>query len=133
MDTNVSTKPELIIDYLDDDKSDWSDIIFKIKELCNIEQAEYIAMKIVRDFGYRRKDDAHVPNPATGYSLTDDLYEYLNDLCQCEDCKNGVQIYRDTDDQYYFQITGANFYDKEGKYAGTDTVKVWFKEFIWKA
>lgn len=134
MDTRtISTdKPELIVNYLDDDKSDWSDIIFKIKELCNIEHAEYIAMKIVRDFGYRRKD-ALVLNPSTEYRLTEDLYEDLNDLCQCEDCKNGVQIYRDTDGQYYFQITGANFYDKEDKYAGTDTVKVWFKEFVWKA
>lgn len=120
----------LIKDFVDSD-DDWSDIIFKIEELCEVEDAEYIAMKIVRDFGYRRQDP-HVPNPSTEYRLSEDLYEDLNDLCQCEDCKNGVQIYYDEiQDEHFFQITGANFYDKEDNYAGTDTVKVWFKKFVW--
>lgn len=120
----------LVIDYTNTDK-DWSNIISDIKDLCNIKNAEYIAMRVVRDFGYRRKD-AHVPNPATTFDLTDNLYKYLDDLCQGEDCKNGCQLYYDDVlDKHYFQITGANYYDKEDKYAGTDNVKVYFKEFVW--
>lgn len=118
-----------IIDW-SDTEGDWSEVIDKIREVCGLENAEHIAMRVVRDFGYRRKD-AHVPNPATSYDLTDDLYEYLNDLVQDEDCKNGCQLYQEPDGTYYFQITGANFYDKENNYAGTDTVKVWFKKFTW--
>lgn len=117
-------------DYLDTDES-WDNIIFEIKERCKIENAEYIAMRIVRDFGYRRKDP-HVPNPSTEYRLTDDLYEDLSELVQSEDCKNGCQIYYDeVQDEYYFQITGQNFYDKDDNYAGANKVKIYFKEFIW--
>lgn len=119
----------LVKDYLDDD-SGWDDIVNEIKSRCNLESAEYIALRIVRDFGYRRKE-AHTPNPSTEYRLTDDLYEELNELCQGEDCKNGVQIYQEPDGTCYFQITGANFYDKEDNYAGTDTVKIYLKEFVW--
>ena len=120
----------LVKDYLDDD-SGWDVIVNELKSRCNLESADYIALRIVRDFGYRRKD-AHTPNPSTEYRLTDDLYEELNELAQGEDCKNGVQIYYDdVQDEHYFQITGANFYDKEDNYAGTDTVKVYLKEFVW--
>lgn len=120
----------LVKDYLDTDTS-WDDVISEIKNLCNLNSAEYIAMRIVRDFGYRR-NDPHVPNPATEYRLTEDLYEELGELCDGEDCKNGCQIYYDdVQDEHYFQITGSNFYDKEDNYAGTDSVKVYLKEFIW--
>ena len=119
-----------IINWLDSEE-DWANIIFEIKERCKVEDAEYIAMKIVRDFGYRRKD-ALIPNPSTEYRLTDDLYEDLNDLCQCEDCKNGVQLYQESDGTCYFQITGQCFSDaRTDKIVGCDTVKVWFKEFKW--
>lgn len=114
----------------EDDPPGWDDIICEIKDRCKIEDAEYVAMKIVRDFGYRRKD-ALIPNPYTEYRLSEDLYEDLDDLCQCEDCKNGVQLMQEPDGTYYFQISGANFYDKEDNYAGTDTVKIWLKEFKW--
>lgn len=119
--------PSMIIDW-SDQKSSWSEIITKIKELCGLENAEYIATKVVRDFGFRRKD-VYVPNPATVYDLTDNLYNYLDNLIQDEDCKNGCQLYQESDGTYYFQITGSNFY--EHNYAGTDTIKVWFKEFVW--
>lgn len=120
----------LVKDYLDSDES-WDKVINELEDRCDIKQADYIALKIVRDFGYRRKD-AHVPNPATAYVLTDNLYEDLGELCECEDCKNGCQIYYDdVEDAHYFQITGANFYDKENNYAGTDNVKVYLKEFVW--
>lgn len=118
-----------IIDW-SESETDWSEIVDTIKSKCKIENAEYITVRVVRDFGYRRKD-AHVPNPSTVCDLTDNLYDYLNDLVQDEDCKNGCQLYQESDGTYYFQITGANFYDKENNYAGTDTVKVWFKEFVW--
>ena len=117
----------LIKDFMDSEK-DWASTIAEIKKRCKVEDTEHIAMQIVRDFGYRRKD-IHMPNPSTEYRLTDNLYEDLYDLCSCEDCKNGIQIYYDDmDDTYYFQITGANFYDEKNKYAGTDCVKVYLKE-----
>lgn len=120
----------LVKDYLDTNEF-WDDTVNEIKSRCGIESAEYIALRIVRDFGYRRKD-AHVPNPYTEYRLTDDLYEELDELVQCEDCKNSCQIYYDdVQDEHYFQITGANFYDKEDNYAGTNNVKVYLKEFVW--
>ena len=104
----------------------------KIEVLCHLENAEWIACKIVRDFGYTRKE-VHIPNPKTSYSITDDLYDFLDELIQSEDCKNGVQIYQDTStEEYYLQITGQLFFDKADKLAGEDTVKVYFKEFIWQ-
>lgn len=118
-----------IINWLDSE-DDWDEIVNEIKSRCNLNNAEYIAVKIVKDFGWRRKE-AHTPNLMTFYQIMWNLYDELNELCQGEDCKNGVQLYQDDDGTYYFQITGANFYDKEDKYAGTDTVKVWFKEFVW--
>lgn len=121
----------LIKDFLDTDGLDWAEITKEITSRCGLDYAEYIVMRIVRDFGSRRKD-IHVPNPSTEYRLTDNLYEDLYDLCKGEDCKNGIQIYYDDmEDTYYFQITGANFYDKENKYAGSNSVKVYLKEFIW--
>lgn len=120
---------KLIIDWLDSEE-DWDDIANEIKDHCKIEGAKYIAMKIVRDFGYRRKD-AYVPNPFTEYRIIYDLYNALSEICEGEDCKNGCQLMQEPDGTYYFQITGSNFYDKEDKYAGTDTVKIWFEEFKW--
>lgn len=120
---------KLIINWLDSDAG-WDDIVNEIKDRCNLNDAKYIAIKIVRDFGYRRKD-AHTPNPVTSYQILNDMYEDLNELCLGEDCKNGVQLYQEPDGTYYFQITGTNFRDKEDNYAGTDTVKIWFKEFVW--
>ncbi len=120
----------LVKDFLDTDET-WDNIIFELKERCKVEKAEYIAMRIVRDFGYNRQD-ARIPNLKTEYRMFEDLYEELDDLCQCEDCKNGIQIFYDeVEDAHFFQITGQNFYDKENNYAGTDNVKVYLKEFIW--
>lgn len=104
----------------------------KIEILCHLENAEWITCKIVRDFGYNRKE-AYTPNPKTNYSITNNLYDSLDDLIQSEDCKNGVQIYQDTDtNEYYLQITGQLFFDKETNLPVTeDKVKVYFKEFVW--
>lgn len=115
----------------EDNPPDWSDIVNEVKARCKVENAEYIVMKIVRDFGYKRKD-VLVPNPSTEYRLTEDLYEDLDDLCQCEDCKNGCQLMQEPDGTYYFQITGQGFYDgRTDKFVDFDTVKVYFKEFVW--
>lgn len=124
-----SPKDKEIINRLDP-AADWDDIINEIKNKCKVEAAEYITMKIVQDVGYRRKD-VHVPNPSTRYVLTSDMYDELSDIVEGEDCKNGCQLMQEPDGTYYFQITGANFYDKEGRYAGTNTVKIWFKELKW--
>lgn len=131
----VPVTDECIINWADEkyeeDPPDWSDIVNEIKARCKIEDAKYVAAKIVRDFGYNRKD-AQIPNPKTEYRMFGNLYEELDDLCQCEDCKNGCQLYREPDGTYYFQITGQCFSDKRtDKIVGCDTVKVWFKEFKW--
>lgn len=104
----------------------------EIKVLCHLENAEWVACKIVRDLGYKRKDP-YKPNPHTSYQITDDLYEFLDELIQSEDCKNGVQIYQDTDTkEYYLQITGRLFYDRDNNVIiNVDKVKVYFKEFVW--
>lgn len=124
-------KLAVLIKDFQDSEEDWASIISEVKKRCKIKDAEYILMRIVRDFGYRRKD-IHVPNPSIWYRVTGNLYEDLYDLCKGEDCKNGIQIYYDDmEDTYYFQITGANFYDKENKYVGSNSVKVYLKEFTW--
>lgn len=124
---------KLIINWADEEHEEtgFDEIICELKERCKLENAEYIALKIVSDFGYKRHEDAHTPNPQTRFDITDDLYEYLAELIDGEDCKNGTQLYQDDDGTYYFQITGSNFYDKEDNYAGTDEVRVYLKEFIW--
>lgn len=121
-----------IINWADEEYAEtgWDDIVNEIKDRCKLDDADYISMKIVSDFGYKRRD-AHVPEPYTYYQITSDLYEDLAEIVDGEDCKNGCQLYQEPDGTYYFQITGSNFYDKENNYAGTDTVKVWFKEFVW--
>lgn len=131
----VPDTDKCIIDWSDekfeDNPPDWSDIVNEIKSRCKIKDAEYVAAKIVRDFGYNRKD-AQIPNPKTEYRMFEDLYEELDDLCQGEDCKNGCQLYQEPDGTYYFQITGQCFSDKRtDKIVGCDTVKIWFKEFVW--
>lgn len=114
-----------------DSEEDWDSIISTIKEYCGLENADCIAMQIVRDFGYKRKDPL-IPNPSTEYRLTIDLYKDLYDLCQCEDCKNGYQLMQETDGTYYFQITGQCFSDTcTDNIVGCDTVKVYFKAFVW--
>jgi hypothetical protein len=120
---------KLIHDFNGEEDFDGTD---RIETLCHLENAEWIAVKIVRDFGYNRKDP-YIPNPMTSYQITDDLYEFTNNLIDYVDCKNGVQIYQDTDTgEYYLQITGQLFFDKNtDKPIGEDTVKVYYKEFVW--
>lgn len=119
-----------IINWIDSEEN-WDSIIDDIKDKCKLKHAECITMKVVRDFGYRRKDTL-IPNPSTEYRLTIDLYKDLYDLCQCEDCKNGCQLMQEPDGTYYFQITGQCFSDTHtNNIVGCDTVKVYFKEFVW--
>lgn len=129
----VPDTDKCIINWMDEDKAEtgWDDIVNEVKARCKIEDAKFVVAKIVRDFGYNRKD-AQIPNPSTEYRMFDDLYEELDDLCQGEDCKNGCQLYQEPDGTYYFQITGQCFSDaRTDKIVGCDTVKIWFKEFVW--
>lgn len=103
----------------------------KIEVLCHLENADWVACKVVRDFGYKRKDP-YIPNPKTSYYVITDLYDFTDELIQSEDSKNGVQIYQDTDtNEYYIQITGQVFFDKDNLAVDADKVKVYFKEFVW--
>ena len=124
-----------IINWADEDNADtgWDEIVCELKERFNVDDAKYIAIKEEHDYGYRRKDP-HVPNVSTHYAIveSDELYEYLDELCQGEDCKNGVQLNQYEDGTYEFCISGSNFYDgKTNTYAGTDEVRVYLKEFKW--
>ena len=117
----------------EDNPPDWSEIITELKKRFKVEDAEYIAIKEEHDYGYKRKDP-NIPNVSIHYAVVknEDLYDYLDDLCQGEDCKNGVQLNQHKDGTYEFFISGSNFYDgKTGKYAGTDEVRVYLKEFVW--
>lgn len=112
-----------------DSEEDWDSIISTIKERCELGDTDFIAMRIVRDFGYKRKDTL-IPNPTTEYTLTTDLYKDLYDLCQREDCKNGCQLMQEPDGTYYFQITGQCFSDtRTDSIVGCDTVKVYMKGY----
>lgn len=110
---------ELIIDYLDN--PDAPDPAEKLKELCNV-NTDYVICQVTNHKSYANN---------TYYEMTDEFYDWLNDKIQCEDCKNGGQIYKDKDG-YYFCITGSNYYDKEtDKYKGTDEVHIRIKPFDW--
>lgn len=118
---------KLIKDFTDSEDSPSDSIVV----LCHLENAKWIACKVVRDFGSNRKDP-YTSNPKTSYCVTDNLFEFIDELIESEDSKNGVQIYQDTDTgEYYLQITGRVFYYKIGKAIDADKVKVYFKEFVW--
>lgn len=53
---------------------------------------------------------------------SESLDEELLDMTDCEDFKNGTTI---SDGKFY--IYGANFYDKDDNYLGTNTVEISFK------
>ena len=112
---------ELVKDYLD--LEDEYDFIEDISKTFNLTE-DYVAVQITEDFGYRLRTHTY-------YDVVsrDNLYDYLNDLIQCNDCKNGTQLYKDM-----FCITGANYYDGDSDtYAGTDEVRIKFKNFNWEA
>lgn len=120
----VSKDRKLIIDYADSDNPAVIEALeapIYLKELCNIEK-KYVICQVTNHKSYADN---------TYYEVTDDFYEWLNDKVQCEDCKNGCQIYKD-DDGYYLCITGSNYYDKEtDEYKGTDEVHIRIKPLDW--
>ena len=102
---------ELILDYLDNPEApEASDYL---KKLCDI-RTQYVMCLIT----YHKHSG---PAKDTRYEMTDDFYSWLDDKIQCEDCKNGCQIYKDKDG-YYFCISGS----------GLDEVHIRIKEFVWK-
>lgn len=112
---------ELVKDYLD-----LEDEYNLIEDICNTFSltSDYVAVQITEDFGWRSQIHTY-------YDVVcrNDLYEYLDDLIQCNDCKNGTQLYKDM-----FCITGANYHDGEtDEYKGTDEVRIKFKNFNWEA
>lgn len=111
---------ELVKDYLDLEKE--YDLIKDIKETFGL-HTDYVVLQITEDFGYRKTTNTY-------YDIVsmDNLYDYLDDLIQCNDCKNGTQLYKDM-----FCITGANYYERDSEtYKGTDEVRIVFKNFEWE-
>lgn len=111
---------ELVKDYLDLEEA--YDLIEDISNTFNL-TSDYVAIQITEDIGWRR-------HTVTCYDVVskDDLYDYLDVLIQCNDCKNGTQLYKDM-----FCITGANYYDRDSDtYKGTDEVRIKFKNFNWE-
>lgn len=107
----IQSSRELIIDYLDNPKaSEESEASEKLKELCGI-STEYIVCQVT--YATRRSIKPRL-------EMTDNFYEWLDNEIQCEDCKNGCQIYKDKDG-YYFCISGS----------GTDEVHIRIKEYVW--
>lgn len=111
---------ELVKDYLD--LEDEYDLIEDISNTFNL-TSNYVVIQITEDFGWR----SHI-NTYYDVVSKDDLYDYLDDLIQCNDCKNGTQLYKDM-----FCITGANYYEADSEtYKGTDEVRIKFKNFNWE-
>lgn len=109
------------IDSWNDDTS-FTDMIQDIKDTFKL-KTDIIAIKVENKLSYSN---------GTWYDCTSDLYEWLDDRVQCEDCKNGCQLYEEDNGDIYFCITGSNYYDKEtDEYRGTDEVHVYFKDFVW--
>ena len=105
---------ELVKEY---ENEDFSEIIAEITKLCGL-STQLIQTKTVYDCSYSQ---------GTSYDITNDLCEWLTDKIECEDCKNGCQLYKD-ESGYYFCITGSNYYDKEtDEYRGTDEVHIYFR------
>ena len=99
---------ELVLDYLDN--PDAPEASAYLKEICNI-KTKYMVCQIDNHKSYANN---------TYYEMTDEFYDWLDDKIQCEDCKNGCQIYKDKDG-YYFCISGS----------GTDEVHIRFKPYNW--
>ncbi|MBP5594514.1 MAG: hypothetical protein J6Y02_03965 [Pseudobutyrivibrio sp.] len=111
---------ELVKDYLDLEGP--YDLIEDISKVFNL-TGDYVAIQITEDLGWRQ-------HTITCYDVVskDNLYDYLDELIQCNDCKNGTQLYKDM-----FCITGANYYEKDSEtYKGTDEVRIKFKNFNWE-
>lgn len=102
---------ELVHDYLDSPNS--PEASSYLKKLCGIE-TEYVLCSVTYHKYAKPIKDA-------SYEMTDDFYEWLDDRIQCEDCKNGTQIYKDKDG-YYLCISGS----------GLDEVHIRIKPFTWE-
>lgn len=107
-------KRTLIVDYLDNpDAYEKWEPSRKFRQLCGVE-SEYVICSV----SYHKNGR---PTTKVIYEMTNNFYEWLDDKTQCEDCKNGTQIYKDKDG-YYFCISGS----------GLDEVHIRIKPFIWE-
>ena len=115
---------EVLYDYLDSETTT-DEVIRHITETFNL-SSDIVACKVENHLSYDHSEH---------YAVIPDvnLYEWLNELIESEDCKNGCRIYKDEKTGPYFCISGANYYDtKTDKYLGTDEVRVFFKNFEWE-
>ena len=102
---------------------DWAEVIDLICTKCNL-TTDLIVCKIEKRRWYN----------ADYYNITpkEELYEYLSQLVQCEDCKNGCEL-REDNGEVYFTIVGSNRYDSEtDEFIATDIVNVKFRNYIWR-
>lgn len=118
---------KLLIDWTDEShvNDSWSDIIDTIREQFGLTE-HLVAVKIKYYLSYRT---------SVVYELLDydNLYEWLDQFTQIQECKNGIQLYQGEDTgEKYLCITGQNYYDRDtDKYKGTDEVHLYFKEYVW--
>lgn len=102
---------------------DFSTIIKTTLEYCGI-KTDVVELKILEDLSYRQSERYVICNNAR------ELYEFLDDLVEGSDCKNGLHICETNIlKQKYFCIFGSPYYDKKtDECRGIDNIKVFFNE-----
>ena len=102
--------------------ADFSEVIQQIVETFDL-KTEYVSAKVHKNIGGRHSEWIETISLCS-------LYEWLDNMIQTEDCKNGTRICKQGD-EYYFSIVGSNYYTSDDTYLGTNEVKIYFKEFVW--
>lgn len=87
----------------DFENMDFSEVISLICEKCNLTDDLVVCKVEIRTW-----------HEADYFDITerDGLYEFLNELIQVHDCKNGCEL-REENSEYYFTIVGSNRYNKK--------------------
>lgn len=101
---------------------DFAEIVQRIIERFNL-KTDYVFIKINKNVGGKQKEWFDMTSKT-------ELYEWLDNMVQTEDCKNGVRLCK-SNDEYYISIVGSNYYDGNNTYMGTNEVKLYFKEIVW--
>lgn len=100
---------------------DFAEIVQSIIERFNL-KTDYVFIKINKNVGGKQTEWFDM-TPKT------ELYEWLDNTVQVEDCKNGVRLCK-SNNEYYISIVGSNYYDGNNTYMGTNEVKLYFKEIV---
>ena len=100
---------------------DFSQSVELIKEKCGLNSEWYVV-----------KIDVNTWHNYTYFEMTSEncLNEYLADLIDSSDCKNGCEL-RTENDEVYLSILGSNKYDEYDNLIGTDEVRVYLRNFKW--